>query len=41
MHLAAESIPVAEKQGVVNASVALKIFLYNPIYDTILTNFPI
>jgi hypothetical protein len=29
MHLAAESIPVAEKRGAVNASIALKISLYN------------
>jgi hypothetical protein len=28
MHLAAESIPVSEKQGAVNASIALKISLY-------------
>jgi hypothetical protein len=28
MHLAAESIPVAEKQGAVNASIALKMSLY-------------
>jgi hypothetical protein len=28
MHLAAESIPVAEKQGARNASIALKMSLY-------------
>jgi hypothetical protein len=28
MHLAAESIPVAEKRGAVNASIALKMSLY-------------
>jgi hypothetical protein len=28
MYLAAESIPVAEKQGAVNASIALKTSLY-------------
>jgi hypothetical protein len=33
MHLAAESIPVAEKQGAMNASIALKTSQYY-IYGT-------
>jgi hypothetical protein len=32
MHLAAENIPVAEKRGEVNASIALKISLYRDPY---------
>jgi hypothetical protein len=33
MHLAAESIPVAEKRGAVNTSIALKMSLYFPTTD--------